>query len=546
MIKSILLFALISAFCTISKVSYTQIPNWQWAKSIGGIGMDRPLSTCVDAAGNLYLAGYFYSSTLVFGADTLVNMGGSDIFLSKYDVNGNILWAKSMGGSKEDNAMSIAVDAADNLYVAGSFESSTINFDSTVLTNVGECNLFLTKYDSSGNVLWAKSTGGSVCDEAKTVAVDAIGNIYLAGIFSSPLLKFGLFTLTNTGNINFFLTKYSPDGNVLWALSNGGTGSDEARSVAVDAIGDIYLAGTNRSPILILGSDTLMNAGESDIFLAKYNANGNVLWATSAAGVFNDFDPFIAAESSGNVYLTGSFVSPTLIFGFDTLSNMGAVDIFISKYDANGNFIWAKSTGGWESESPKSIAMDAAGNAYILGDFYGSKLTFGSITILNSQIFRREIFLVKYDINGDVLWANSAGGADMDYASSISIGISGNSCVAGYFESPILIFGSTTLVNISNNFDTFLAKFDCSLGIIDLNQPDKALTIYPNPTFASITLENQTKGHLTILNLHGQLILQQEITEHRTILNTSNLSSGVYFVRVTGEKSVQIAKFVKK
>ncbi len=437
--KQILLFALISSVCFLSKISYSQTPAWLWAKSAGGTSSDYASSIAVDALGNTYVAGYFGSPTLIFDSTTLTNAGSGDIFIAKYAPNGNVLWAKSAGGTSTDYASSVAVDASGNTYVTGAFYRPSFIFVHSTLSNAGNYDIFLAKYDANGNVLWAKSAGGTGSDEAYSVAVDASGNTYVAGYFKSSTITFGSDTLTNAGPAGYadiFLAKYAPNGNVLWAKSAGGTNNDWANSVAVDASGNTYLAGDFGSSTITFDTITLTNAG---LFLAKYDANGNVLWAKRAGGTTGDDWAYsVAVDASGNTYVAGAFWSSTLSFGSDTLTNVspGYGDIFLAKYAPNGNVLWAKSAGGTDEDEATSVAVDASGNVYVAGWFWSATITFGSTTLTNAgPTYYGDIFLAKYDAAGNALWAKSAGGADYDYANSIAVDTSGNTCLAGDFGS---------------------------------------------------------------------------------------------------------------
>jgi hypothetical protein len=278
------------------------------------------------------LAGEFDSDFITFGSTTLTG----DLFIAKYDAGGNVLWAKSGGDTYQmDNMNSVAVDASGNAYVAGEFYNPTINFGLFTLTNsddtVYSSDFFLIKYDANGNVQWAKSAVGAYEDIASSVAVNASGNIYLAGWFDSPTLSFGYITLTNHNSkdtADIFLAKYDTGGNVLWAKSAGGKKGDGASSVAADVSGNAYIAGTFSSPAINFGSTTLTNTG---LFLAKYDANGNALWAKSAVG--GDVATSVAVDATGESYITGYFTSSTTTFGSTTLTNAGVgnYDIFLAK-----------------------------------------------------------------------------------------------------------------------------------------------------------------------------------------------------------------------
>jgi hypothetical protein len=532
----------------IMSISNAQTPDWLWATDAGGTDLDMAYSVAVDDSGNPYVAGYFESSTITFGSYTLTNAGGRDIFLVKYDSNGNVLWATSAGGTDNEKAKSVAVDASGNPYVAGFFESPTITFGPYTLTNVVNYyeDMFLAKYDANGNVLWAASAGGIDIDAAYSVAVDTSGNPYVAGFFRSTTITFGSYTLTNTGGGDGFLAKYDADGNVLWATSAGGTDIDGANSVLADASGNPYVAGCFLSPSITFGSYTLTNVMNyyEDMFLAKYDANGNVLWAASAGGTYRDFANSVMVDASGNPYVAGFFRSPTITFDSYTLTNAGGGDVFLVKYNANGDVLWATSAGGTDLDMASSVAVDASRNPYVAGLFGSPTITFGSYTLTNAGV--GDMFLAKYDTDGDVLWAKSAGGTDLDMSYSVAVDDSGNPYVAGYFESSTITFGSCTLSNVGS-YDILLAKLESDVGINDVNNSVN-ISVCPNPASTTIAISTPAKPNkntfLIIYNINGQQLIKRQITEQQTVVNVSGLPQGVYFVRVSNDSAVKVGKFV--
>jgi hypothetical protein len=532
----------------IAATGFAQAPDWAWAKSAGGTENDYANSIAVDASGNEYVAGDFYSSTITFGSTILTNADNTsntdDVFLAKYDASGNVLWAKSAGGTGYDGAYSVVVDAIGNIYIAGYYRSSTITFGSTTLTNAGSYDVFLAKYNSNGNVLWAKSAGGTGSDYAYSIAVDTLGNTYLTGSFQSPTLTFGSTTLINAGYYDLFLTKYDINGNVLWAKGSGGTSNDIAWSVAVDASGNSIMAGSFYSANLTFGSTTLTNAGLTDIFLTKYDANGNVIWAKSAGGTKDDYAYSVAIDATGNTYLAGVFVSSTINFGTTTLTNIGSDDVFLAKYDVNGNVLWAKSAGGTSYDYAYSVAVDTSGNSYLAGYFESPAITFDTIILTN--VGSDDIFLTKYDTSGNVLWAKSSGGTGNDKANSVVVDAFGSIYLGGYFGSPSINFYTTTLTN-AGNADIFLAKIngDTIGGINELSDPLN-ISLFPNPSTDEITIIIPEKSIIEISNIEGQIIKIIKRAEKQTTINVSNLSGGVYIIKAKTEKGVAVKKFIKE
>ncbi|MBK5284485.1 MAG: hypothetical protein JJE25_03715, partial [Bacteroidia bacterium] len=293
--------------------TFSQSPNWLWAKSAGGTSDDYARSVTADASGNIIATGYFSSPSITFGSTTLTNADNTgntaDIFIVKYDAAGNVLWAKSAGGTSNEYAYSVTTDALGNIIAAGIFNSSTITFGSTTLSG----NMFIVKYDASGNVLWAQSSGGSWSDYLYSVTSDVSGNIIAAGYFASPSITFGSTTLTLVGGWDMFIVKYDAAGNVLWAKSAGGTTYDVAYSVTADASGNIIAAGYFDGSTLTFGSTTLFNTGNDDMFIVKYDAAGNVLWAKSAGGTNSSYEyaRSVTADASGNIIAAGYFNSTT-------------------------------------------------------------------------------------------------------------------------------------------------------------------------------------------------------------------------------------------
>ena len=332
------------------------------------------ITIATDRGGNIYGAGQMYDWMAGSASDVAV----------KFDSAGNLLWASPIG---EDGR--IAVDALTNVYVSGYFQSPTVLIGNVTLTNAGMGNLFTAKYDADGNLLWARSAGGNSYDAAHGVAADATGNVYVTGLFSSTNAVFGAVTLTNLSITEMFVAKYSPDGNVIWAKSAGGNDEDSSDAIAVDAVGNAYVTGHFFSSNATFGTVTLTNAGSSlgyppsdDMFVAKYDPVGNVLWAKSAGGGSRDYGSAIATDAAGNAYVTGLFCSPSISFGSTTLTNSWNGNLFVAKYNSSGNVQWAKGAGlGSESVT---LAIDQARNVFVAGNFLAT-LPLDSVTLTNAN-----------------------------------------------------------------------------------------------------------------------------------------------------------------
>jgi hypothetical protein len=240
------------------------------------------------------------------------------------------------------------------------------------------------------------------------IAVDATGNSYVTGYFFSPTNTFGAgITLVNTGLNDVFLTKYDASGNPLWARLVRGVSDDFAYGIDLDAAGSPYLTGTFRSPVATFGPGiTLTNGGANDIFLAKYDTAGTALWAKRAGGGSDDYSYGITVDTT-NIFITGNFYSATATFGGTTVSNIAGHDIFAARYTTAGNLVWVKEAGGSGLESANAVGVDAGGNSYYAGYFATGNPGFSGIIITNSG--GKDIFLAQLDGDPPLLGIDNNG-----------------------------------------------------------------------------------------------------------------------------------------
>lgn len=361
--------------------------NFVWAKQFGGPFADYGYSIALDANGNVYTTGYF-QGTVDFdpgpGIYNLTSAGSEDVFISKLDVNGNFVWAKRLGGTSDDKGFSIAVNTIGNVSTTGRFKF-TADFDpGTGVYNLtsGYYDIFVSTLDASGNFLWAKQFGGATNVAAGSITVDATGNVYTTGNFDGTAdfdPGTGTYNLTDNGG-DIFVSKLDPSGNFVWAIQLGGvSGGGSGHSIAVDVNGNVYTTGSfvgtadfNPSP---LGTYNLTDNGQGDVFVSKLGANGDFVWAKNMGGPFPDVGYSIALDANGNVYTTGIFWKAA---DFDpgnqnyplTAAGNTSYDIFVSKLDASGNFVWAGRMGGSFEDYGNSIAVDANENVYTTGHFF--------------------------------------------------------------------------------------------------------------------------------------------------------------------------------
>jgi hypothetical protein len=439
-----------------------QTHGFRWANSADGSGGDDlGAAIDVDRWGNSYVTGNYNSPSLSFGSITLFNAGNDDMFLVKYDPKGNVIWARNAGGTGVEYGTGIAVDGSGNCYVVGYFNSATLTLGYQTLINSGGNDLFLVKYDAGGGVVWARNAGGVASELGYDVAVDTSGNCYVAGSFATNAVTFGGTTLINTnpGSYDMFDVKYDSAGTVVWAKSAGGPGSEIGYSIAVDLSGNSFVAGYYNSTNVNFGPSIVTNGGDWDMFIVKYNASGSAVWAQGAGGTFEDDAYSVGTDRAGNCYVTGYFTSPAITFGPVTLSNVNPSfsDIFLVKYSGSGNVVWAQRAGGNNYDVGNGVAVSAAGESYLTGYFTSPTIDFGPNTLATAG--GNDLFVVKYDSSGMIRWATRAGGVSSDNAKAIALDEIGNSYICGSFHSPTLNAGSLSLVNMGGA-DLFTMKLD--------------------------------------------------------------------------------------
>jgi hypothetical protein len=478
----------------------------EWAAKIAGASDDYGQGIAVDSSGNVYVIGHYTSATLnVYSQNTttpatqLSNSGMVDVFIAKYDTSGVVQWAARVGGSDIDEGYGISTDSSGNVYVIGRYNIDTLTFYNTddgdsgiTLTNSGSgSDVFIAKYDTNGVVQWVVKAAGSSGDYGNSISADSSGNVYVIGHSDSNPLTFyttlGTSSgkqLSNSGNSDVFIAKYDTNGVVQWAAKVDGSSIDEGYGISADSSGNVYVIGHSDSTTLNVYSQNtttpatqISNSGGNDVFIAKYDTNGNVDWAANVAGTSDDYGRGIAVDSSGNVYAIGYSDSTTLnVYSQNTttpatqLSTSGIEAVFIAKYDTNGVVQWAAKIAGASDDYGYGISTDSGGNVYVIGYSFSGTLTFYNAggtssgkTIPNSG--NSDVFIAKYDTNGVVQWAGRAAGPTFDYGNSISADSSGNVYVIGYSQSPTFTFDTTfgtssgkTLSN-SGGFDVFIAKY---------------------------------------------------------------------------------------
>jgi hypothetical protein len=374
----------------------------QWAEKITGQIGSFIKSMVVDDSSNVYISGYFSSKSISFNnGKSLNNSGNDDAFIAKYNSSGTCEWAEKIAGTDADIATNIVVDHFQNIYVAGIFYSTNIIFNNGISLKIsGLKNTFIAKFNTSGICQWAEKIVYNDYVQSMYLAVDYSDNIFFTDSFkSSVIFNNGISLTNNNDTLDVFITKYNTSGICQWAEMI--EGKVIARSLEIDSAENIYIAGYFDSSLLSFNNNiSLINSDNGDAYLAKFNSGGTCQWAEKIGGINLDEATSIKADKFGNVIVGGFFTSPTLLFNNNiSLNNSGDHDIYFAKYNSAGTCQWAEKIGGDSTEGSNSIALDCYNSIYIAGAYISDTLYFNnSITLPKSMEY--DGFIAKYSQNG--------------------------------------------------------------------------------------------------------------------------------------------------
>lgn len=422
---------------------------YSWVTDVGGPGAVFAAQNVSDAAGNTYATGEF-GGTAQFGATSLTSSGGRDIYVAKFGPGGAVLWARRAGGSGYDFGSGIAVDAAGNVYVTGGFNATATFGSGLSVTATGGDDLFVAKYNSTGNTLWVQHAGGSSPVDDFTygyaIAVDGSGNSYITGAFYGTA-TFGSVSIVAT-DYDALVAKFGPAGAPLWVGRAGGGSYEAGYGIAVDAAGNSSITGEFYSKSVAFGSFTVSNSNFDDIFTARYNAAGTAVWAKTGGGKGYDYGYGVAVDTAGNTYMTGGFEGPAT-FGAVTL-NPANPAICAVKYNSAGAVVWAKNVLNPGDAAVSNIAVDSAGNSYLASGIDAPN---------------RQLFVTKLDRDGATLWSKGAGGPNGSiYGRSVGVDSAGNCYPISEFAGTVNFDGIP--YTSSSSQDVAVAKIADANGVL--------------------------------------------------------------------------------
>ena len=360
----------------------------QWVRGITvGFNDAWAYGIAIDAQDRIYVTGSYDGNADFGNGITLNSMGSDDIFLARYDVDGNCIWARRAGSSgSSDEARGVAVSEDGGVFITGFSGGSTITFDNISIPNAGNARqIIVAHYDSLGTVQWAKASTGTA--QGKTARAITVANdrLFITGQMGYNNASFdGIPLLPAPNTVGMYTLACDLDGNGLWARSYIG-GDNEGMGISADTLGNVFVAGRMWGN-LYLPDDTLASvSGNDDIMLVALDRDGEHRWAQTTGSAQRDLAWGVAADGLGNAYVAAQFNSTIDFFG-TPLTSLGSEDILISKFDGNGNVVWATRPSGFQRDIPLTIHRQAAAphELYFGGYFWGA-ITYGNTTIDDVQ-----------------------------------------------------------------------------------------------------------------------------------------------------------------
>lgn len=404
--------------------------------TFGGSGIETDIAgIAVDSSDNIYITGTSLG-TNVYGAN-VTSGTNDDIFVAKLNSSGEVQWVYTAGGTGRDRGRKIALDSSGNIYVVGYYRS-VVDFGGGNETSNGEWDAFLLKLNNSGTFQWVITFGDTLNDLGRDVVVDSNDNVYMLGDFRGTVTFAGIGGLTAT-QADMFLLKVNSSGDSVWVYTaTSVSGNESARAVAIDSSDNLYITGSFSGTMNFGDGNNVTGTYSHDLFIVKLNSDGQFQNIYLSSISTAQKAKGIAVDSSGNIYATGNF-NGTVNFGGGLLTPRSSQDIYLLKLDSNFTFQWVKTFSDSNQQSDPAmgtaIAIDEDGNVYSGGGI-GDTIRIGDLSLDGAN---NRAYILKHDSSGNLLWSKTFGGGTADASDKmqdIAIDSNGFLITAGQIQGP--------------------------------------------------------------------------------------------------------------
>lgn len=446
------LFAAIAAtiFTLLAFAAPLSAQSWQWVREGNGSSNDVVGGAALDTLGNVYTVGTF-DQNIAFGSTIFTNNTSTGLFLVKYNAGGVYQWALAGLGAGNFLNAAVAVSKSGDVFIAGTY-AGTVRIGNDTLRTVAGTEGFVARFSNGGTRRWIQRTAlGPGNGYVRGVAVDNLNNCYITGFFSDTA-SFDTLRQISTGGTDVFAAKYDRNGAILWSTRLGGPGNDEAHGIGIDGTGNAYVAGRFVDSVMI-PADTIHSFGGIDAFVAKFSPLGAPTWMTPLGGAQSDVAWGIAVDAFGNSHITGAVADTA---HFDTLNVVarGGTDAFVAKVDGLGEVRWAQGIGSGNEDVGYGIALDEVGSVYVTG--MAADTAHMAALVLPIIPNNADVFVIKLNGTGSGEWVRGAGGKGRDEGRAIVVDKAGEMRVCGMFADTAHI-GPFTSVSTGLQ-DVFIAK----------------------------------------------------------------------------------------
>jgi hypothetical protein len=396
-----------------------------------------------------------------YGSDISRLNDTSFLYLTNFGTTLNASWVKSLQGtSNDESGLKMAYDNNNNaVYAAGGFYNfATIATDTLRGKSIGEA--YLVKFDTTGNLLWSRVISGLGKEQIAGIKLDNSGNVFVTGTFSKSLV-IGNITISGLGSQDGFIAKYDPNGSVLWAVRFGNSGSENVSDMTIDQSGSKVTIVGSFNGNTTFGTNNFTSGGDLDLYVVQYNGlTGSVNWAYTSPGAQADFARGVTTDFLGNIYVTGALCNNKDIQGPFNLTSSGIYNMFVAKLNASGTLVWARSLSGAGSEIGNHILVNNNDEVMVVGQFDYSIAPLGTI-FRNHTLTAgsNDIFYAKWNSIGTLMSLKTAGGAGNDFPTAF-IPDGAHLIVSGFIQNDANIFGS--VVNGAASGDGFVLNMDAN------------------------------------------------------------------------------------
>lgn len=518
--------------------SQAKAQHFDWAESIGGLGLDVGRGVATDDNGNVFVVGNFTGGTFI--ADTFLTGAGSmEAFVAKFTSEGDFLWARVISGPAEDMARGVVTDHLGNAYVVGHF-TDTVTFsisdsDTAAAKSAGGQDVFVVKYAPNGHLVWHLTGGGSGNDTATDIdRYRWSGKLYVSGGFENRA-SFGTATILANGRSDAFLMKMDMEGNAHWIRNGGGLEHDVAASVAVDQTNEsVYIVGDFYDQAQF-GTTQLQAVGSSDIFIAKYTENGNLQWVRTNGGTTVDVATSVGTDLNGKVFVSGYYQGTTFFQNFSQ-SALSYNDVFVSKFDADGTCEWLSSAGSWGLDNCLGLAVAWDGSTYLTG-FFEDEIFSQDVSFEGNGY---DIFVLNYNPDGTIRYGRNAGAGSSDFGTAICLGPDQSLYITGYYFF-FADFDDTTIGNADNG-DCFLARMSDIVSVPEENGKESDNCLSYNYGRRTIHIACSNLSTWSVINTLGQIVATANVKDAQ--IDLSNLVAGQYIFRAERNGIPNSLKFI--